>query len=62
VGFELAMKWKESILVSVSVKSLCGNKTTIVYNGSSYEIDLKRGESQELRFNERKLYSPDSIQ
>ena len=48
------MKWEQSDLVSASIKSLNGNKTKIVYNGSSYEINLKRGESQELRFNGQK--------
>ena len=53
-GGKFDMKWEQSDLVSASIKSLNGNKTKIVYNGSSYEINLKRGESQELRFNGQK--------
>jgi hypothetical protein len=52
-GFEVDMKWENGVPVIVKVKSHGGNKTTVVYNGSSYEINLKTGESQELRFNKK---------
>jgi hypothetical protein len=52
-GFEVDMKWENGVPVNVKLKSLCGNKTKLVYNGSSYEINMKRGESQEFRFNKK---------
>jgi len=42
------MKWKDGVPVSVSVKSLCGNKTTVIYKDFSYKIELKKGERIEL--------------
>jgi alpha-L-fucosidase 2 len=42
-GFEVDMKWENGVPVNVRVKSLCGNKTTLVFNGSSRVINLKKG-------------------
>ena len=51
-GFELDMKWEDSTPTSVRIKSLCGNRTTVVYDGISSEITLEKGESVHLVFNE----------
>ncbi len=49
-GFEIDMTWKNSLPVGVRIKSLLGNKTTLLINGASRVVDLQKGESLELAF------------
>lgn len=43
-GFEVAVEWREGRLVSAQVKSLLGNPCSVLYRGTYYELDLKKGE------------------
>jgi hypothetical protein len=49
-GFEIDMAWENSKPTSVSIESLCGNNTTLVFKGSSRELNLEKGERIELNF------------
>jgi alpha-L-fucosidase 2 len=49
-GFEFTIAWNNGELVSAKVKSLLGNRCIVRYKGKEVEINLEKGESQEITF------------
>jgi alpha-L-fucosidase 2 len=49
-GFEVDMKWENSVPVNVKIKSLHGNKTNVLFNGKSKTVKLQKGKSIKLEF------------
>lgn len=44
-GFELALTWKDGVLVQADVKSLLGNHLNLRYSGKNIERDTEQGKS-----------------
>ena len=49
-GFEFTIAWNNGELISAKVKSLLGNRCIVRYKGKEVEINLGKGESQEITF------------
>jgi len=50
-GFEVNMKWKDKKLITASIKSLTGNNGIVSYHGKKMKVNLKKGQTKQLRFN-----------
>jgi alpha-L-fucosidase 2 len=48
-GFEVAFSWKDGIIVSAQISSKNGGKTTLTYNGITTKINLKPGETKQIK-------------
>ncbi|MHA8066674.1 glycoside hydrolase family 95 protein [Aquirufa sp. ROCK2-A2] len=49
-GFEIDMTWKNGQLTDLHVLSSAGTKSKIVYQGKSFDLNLKKGESKNMIF------------
>jgi hypothetical protein len=49
-GFVVDMEWKDSKPVTVTVKSLLGNKGKLIFGDSVFDIELSKGESKTQEF------------
>ena len=48
-GYEIAMTWKGSRVVSAIVKSKAGGRVTVSYNGKSVTLTLGKGQKAMLK-------------
>lgn len=55
-GFEVAIGWKDGRLVSAEIRSLLGNPAIVRYRGRTQRMDIEKGETVTVKFND-----PDTV-